>query len=479
MLHNGWQLIPVKLYDMLANGPRNHYPSGIPGNRTLLIDRFTLSPEGPPIIVPHLRSLQEVFDYFKPAVSITMEDEHGPRTEQLQLRGIEDLHIDRLSRQSAVLQQLLLRQRSALQAGDVNNTAAISELEALITRNRQHILAAIAPLEQAYRSLALFFLNAGQEQLSNLSLLNATPAQLNDRDMASFRNAVALELKNNFDRLDLYHHYSLLVIPGYIPPPVLEQWARIAHQHKVMLITSFENFNRPDDVVDIFTATSHTGAEPHLANVVMTCNWLVARKKYPRLEPEECYVPPAAAYAGRIYQANMSHIVAGKNRGVLLGVHAVRFPLGKAMVAHMEKLGLVPMIAEYGKVRACSGKTLFNGDSQGLQIYTVVRVFDYITKVVIDYLNRRTFETFNSRTKKEIIEQIAYFLDSVTGTDKLIGHFNIQRFEQHEWQKDIVYLDLELKPFFPSKNYLLRLNGHKKEERHEWQAVYEEGLTTD
>lgn len=463
---------------MLANGSRNHYLSGIPCNRTLLIDRFTPSAEEQPVIVHHLQNLQEVFNHYQPSIFITLEDENGPCTEQLQFRCLEDFDPARLLSRSRVLEKLAARQQATmLLAEEQQDASGLQAFEALITKNLQNVLNATAALEQAYRSLALFFRNTGQENIPNLSLLNASPEQLADRDVSAFRNAVATELKNNYDRLDLYNNYSLLVIPAYLPSAVLPQWARIAHQHKVMLITAFENFNQPDDVIELFAAAGHTGAEPYLANVVMTCNWLTARRKHARLEQEECYVSPAAAYAGRIYQANMSQMVAGKKLGVLHGTHVVRFPLGKEVLAHMEKLGLVPMMAEYGKVWACSGKTLFNGDSRGLQLYTVVRVFDYITKVVIDYLNRRTFETFNPRTKKEIIEQIAAFLDSVTGTGKLIGHFNIQRFEQHEWQKDIIYLDIELKPFFPSRNYLLRLNGHKKEERHEWQTLYEEDLT--
>lgn len=461
---------------MLANGSRNHYPPGIPGNRTLLIDRFTPMAEEKPIIVHHLQTLRETFNYYQPSVSVTLEGENGPRTERIGFRCLEDFEPAQLMRRSRVLQELAAKHEAALQAEEHPQLLGIKEIGELIKKNLQHILMATAALEQAYRSLALFFLNTGHESITNLSLLNATPAQLADRDVPAFRNAVAAELKNNYDRLDLYNNYSLLVIPCYIPSPVLNQWAQIAHQHKVMLVTAFENFHQPDDIIDLFSAAGHAGAAPHLANVVMTCNWLTVRKKHNGLEQEECCISPAAPYAGRIYQGNMSQMAAGKKLGVLHGVHVVRFAMGKAVLAQMEKLGLVPMTAEYGTVWACSGRTLFNGDSRGLQLYTVVRVFDYITKVVIDYLNRRTFETFNSKTKKEIIEQIAAFLDSVTGTDKLIGHFNIQRFEQHEWQKDIIYLDIELKPFFPSKNYLLRLNRHKKEERHEWQALYEEDI---
>lgn len=58
------------------------------------------------------------------------------------------------------------------------------------------------------------------------------------------------------------------------------------------------------------------------------------------------------------------------------------------------------MVNEYGKVMAFSAKTLFNGDNLGLQTYSVVRVFDYVTKVLMDFLNRRAFENFNVKPVK-------------------------------------------------------------------------------
>ncbi|MEN2802009.1 type VI secretion system contractile sheath protein TssC, partial [Capnocytophaga sputigena] len=66
--------------------------------------------------------------------------------------------------------------------------------------------------------------------------------------------------------------------------------------------------------------------------------------------------------------------------------------LKKSEIANLESLGLIPMVNEYGKVMAFSAKTLFNGDNIGLQTYSVVRVFDYVTKVLMDFLNRRAFE---------------------------------------------------------------------------------------
>ena len=132
------------------------------------------------------------------------------------------------------------------------------------------------------------------------------------------------------------------------------------------------------------------------------------------------------------------------------------------------------MVNEYGKVMAFSGKTLFNGDNLGLQTYSVVRVFDYVTKVLMDLLNRRAFENFTAVTRKEIMNQIVRFLDSITGPGKLIENFEIRRFAQDPVQKDRVHLDIHMKPYFPAKNFLIKMDGHKGDEGNQWETEYEQ-----
>lgn len=101
----------------------------------------------------------------------------------------------------------------------------------------------------------------------------------------------------------------------------------------------------------------------------------------------------------------------------------------KSEISELERMGLVPMVNEYSKVMAFSAKTLFNGDNLGLQTYSVVRVFDYITKVLIDFLNRRAFENWTTRTEADLRGQVVKFLDSVMGPNKLIERFKVMKIE--------------------------------------------------
>jgi hypothetical protein len=331
-------------------------------------------------------------------------------------------------------------------------------------------------LERSYRSVALFFKNTNQEKLKNFSIMNAAPQQVKDLDDTRFIDAVTGELVNNFDRLDLRNNYSLLVVPGYFGSnTVVEKWAKIAYDNKVMLVTDFEHLDNPDDTMEMFESANLTGGDIYRSNVMMACNWLVGRKKFSEIgEEDELYVPPSSALAGTIYNTLMSQVAAGKKHGGLSEVEGVRYDLKKSEIASLEKLGLVPMVNEYGKVMAFSAKTLFSGDNLGLQTYSVVRVFDYVTKVLMDFLNRRAFENFNIKTKKEIQSQIVRFLDGITGPGKLIESFTIKRFEQDPVQKDRIYLDVNMKPYFPAKNFMIKMDGQKGDDGNDWDSKYEQ-----
>lgn len=333
-------------------------------------------------------------------------------------------------------------------------------------------------LERSYRSVALFFKNTESLTIKNVSIMNADPDQLKDLDNTRFIDSIHNELVNNYDRLDLRNNYSILILPGYLGSnKVVEKWAKIAYENKVILVTDFENLDTPDDVMELFEAANLTGGDPYRSNVIMTCNWLIGRGKFSEIgEEDDLLVPPASALAGKIYTTLMSQVTAGKKFGGINEVDGVRFDLKKSEIAALEKLGLIPMVKEYGKVMAFSAKTLFNGDNLGLQTYSVVRVFDYVSKVMMDFLNRRAFENFNASTRKELNGQIVKFLDSITGPQKLIENFTIKRFEQDPVQKDRIYLDIHLKPYFPAKTFLVKLEGQKGDDadKTEWLSKYEQ-----
>ncbi|MGE6396290.1 DUF5458 family protein [Chryseobacterium scophthalmum] len=340
--------------------------------------------------------------------------------------------------------------------------------------NLKNSLDAVRQLETSYRTVAQFYKNTELDKVDNVSIVNATLEQVSDLDNPLFIDAISEEFKNYYDRLDLRDNYSILAIPGYLGSnKVIEKWAKICNENKVMMVTDFANLDKPDDVVDLFHSANLTGGELHRSNVIMTCNWLVGRGRAEEVgEEENVELPPSTSLAGKIHKTLMSQVAAGKKHGNINEVDAVKFELKKSEISQLEKMGLVPMVNEYGKIMAFSAKTLFTGDNIGLQTYSVVRVFDYVTKVLLDFLNRRAFENWNAKNEDDLRKQIVSFLDGIKGADKLIEKFKIVRFEQDKVNKDRVWLDIRLTPYFPTKSFVIKLDGHKGDDGNEWDAEY-------
>lgn len=344
----------------------------------------------------------------------------------------------------------------------------------LLSKNQLAAVESVKELERSYRSVMLFFKNTEADKVRNITIMNASMEQITDLDNSRFIDHIAEELSRNFDKLDLRMNYSLLVLPGYLGSnKVVEKWAKIAHRNKVMLITDFADLDKSDDVVDMFASANLTGGDTYRSNVMMCCNYLIGRSKYSELgETENLRVAPSTSLAGRVYSTLMSQVTAGKKYGGINEVDGVTFTLKKSELSQLESVGLIPMVNEYGKVMAFSGRTLFVGDNLGLETYAVVRVFDHITKVLFDFLNRRSFENWSTKTESDLRIQILKFLDDIKGPDRLIEKFKITRFEQDKKQKDRVFLDISITPYFPSKSFIIKLEGTKGDEDVDWETEY-------
>lgn len=410
------------------------------------------------------------------------------------IEGVQNINPDRKARRKIFLTELAkekeretLKKTLELWASVISKNDSLTDMvancedqrkssEDLLSKNLSKAVDITRELEANYRTTALFYKNTESDKVKNITVVNANLEQLKDLDNTRFIDTIHAELSDNYDRLDLKNNYGILVIPGYLGSnKVVEKWAKLAHENKVMLVTDFEHLDEPDDVMEMFDQAYLTGGDVYRANVLMTCNWLVGRGRFEDInETEDLFIPPSAALAGKIYHTLMSQVTAGKKFGGINEVDGVKFDLKKSEIANLENLGLIPMVNEYGKVMAFSGKTLFNGDNLGLQTYSVVRVFDYVTKVLMDFLNRRAFENFTAVTRKEIMNQIVRFLDGITGPGKLIENFEIRKFEQDPVQKDRIHLDIHMKPYFPAKNFLIKMDGHKGDDGNEWETEYEQ-----
>lgn len=321
----------------------------------------------------------------------------------------------------------------------------------------------IKNLEVTYRSLDSFFANAGQGKIDCITLMNVNKEELASHDSDDTK-AIRKELEENYDYLSLKTNYSLLVVPGYLgDSTTIRMWADTAYRNKVMMLTDFKDIPDFDMLKEALDDANLQGQDTHLANIVMTCNYILGRKKSELAnEDDDVYIPGSAALAGRM--TNTEEIViaqgaAGKKYGTLSNVKGARLDLRKSEIAALIDQGVIPMVEVDGRTMAFSNRTLYNGGTIGLQEYPIVRVFDWIGKVFLHFCNEEALRNWDAAFKSELQQAIHDFLSDYKGPGKLIENYNLKGINQDSKTKD-VSIQVELKPFFAAKNFYIDLKGH-------------------
>lgn len=327
-------------------------------------------------------------------------------------------------------------------------------------------------LEVTYRTLDAFFANAGQGKIDCITLMNVNKEELGSHDSED-TVAIREELEQYYDRLNLKNNYSLLVVPGYLgDATTVRMWADTAYRNKVIMVTDFKDSLNFEMLKDELEDASLQGQDSHLANVIMTCNYILGRKKSELAnEDDDVYIPGSGALAGRM--TNTEEIViaqgaAGKKYGTMSNVKGARLDLRKSEIAALIDQGVIPMVEEDGRTMAFSNRSLYNGATIGLQEYPIVRVFDWIGKVFQNFFNDEAFINWNSNVKAELQQAIHDFLSDYKGPGKLIENYNLKKLDQDPKTKDIK-IEVELKPFFAAKNFFIELTGHNGTAGTEWE----------
>ena len=322
-------------------------------------------------------------------------------------------------------------------------------------------------LETSYRALDAFFKNAETDRVDNLKLINVNKEDIADPN-SEFAGEVDQLLKNAFDRLSLKDSYSLLVVPGYVfqDKPTLLKWAKIAYKYKVLLITDHADEMSFEDLRD--NTADYRDSDQALQNVVMTANWIVGREseKLSDLEKDDpaFFVPPSAALAGKLYDesANMAQGAGGKKYGTLSEVKGVRNDLLKSEIAALMDNQVVPMVFSEGRVMAFNNTTLYNGDNDAMKEYPIVRVFDWVKKVLMNYVHEVALENWDPYNSPDNLKnKIQDFLNQYQGYGNLFQKYEIKEPKQDPVTKRIT-VDISLTPYYAAKNFVIKLAADKK-----------------
>lgn len=341
--------------------------------------------------------------------------------------------------------------------------AECEKAEENLKNNLFNVHEEIKNLEVTYRALDSFFANAGQGKIDCITLMNINKEELSDNDSEDTL-AIRDELEQYYDRLSLKNNYSMLVVPGYLgDSDTVRMWAQTAYRNKVIMVTDFKDSMNFEMLKDELDDANLQGQDAYLANIIMTCNYILGRKKSEIAnEDDDLYIPASAALAGKM--SNTEEIViaqgaAGKKNGTLGNVKGARMDLRKSEIASLIDQGVIPMVEEDGRTMAFSNRSLYNGATLGLQEYPIVRVFDWIGKVFQNFFNDEAFTNWNPQVKSELQQAVHDFLSDYKGPGKLIENYSLKGINQDPKTKDI-NIQVELKPFFAAKNFLIELTGH-------------------
>ena len=323
-------------------------------------------------------------------------------------------------------------------------------------------------LERSYRELDSFFKTANTDKVKNLRVVNVYKEDIADPD-SGFAGEVENLLRNGFDRLSLKDCYSLVCVPGNVfqDKVSLLQWAKMAFKYKVMLITDHADEYSFDDLQA--NTEMYKDSDAELQNVIMTANWIVGRESEKMSADEEdaaaFYIAPSAALCGKLYDetANMAQGAGGKKYGTLDGVKGVKLDLLKSEIAALMDNQVIPMVYSEGRVMAFNNTTLYNGDNTAMKEYPIVRVFDWVKKVLMNFVHEVALENWDPyNSPKNLKAKIQAFLNDYKGYGNLFQNYEIKAPTQDPVTKRIT-CDISLTPFYSAKNFVIKVSADKKD----------------
>ena len=215
----------------------------------------------------------------------------------------------------------------------------------VLNENLANIFNEIKDLEKAYRTIDLFFRNAGEESIRNLHIINMPTEEFASESNTELRSVLQQHFKENYDRFSLEDNYSLFVLPGYLGDN-LEYWTKEAAKYRMTLVTDYKDEREFESVLDSIEEKKLAGSDRHKGNAVVTCNHIVVRKKNDGIESEDLLIPASALLAGKMWAGNGIQPPAGKKYGKLDGALGVRMPLLRSQADAIDKMGLIPIIYE-------------------------------------------------------------------------------------------------------------------------------------
>ena len=334
---------------------------------------------------------------------------------------------------------------------DVEAGAAVQKqkIQELKDKNLTSILKKSRKIETAWRELDLFYTNAAQQELRELTIINTDSSKIDESILVQTIGGILDGTNKN--AIDQSKSYSFLIAPGFIGPSLIEKFSDIAFRNKILFMTDYIDRGGVDDVIEYANDPDRPklgGTNKSWSRTVLYTNYGLLRDKYPQ-EKKQLYGSPVAAVAGQLYSIdNIAQPIAGSQFGALKGLNGIRYSVNQEQANVFDRENLNPLTNAFGVLMPFNCVTLFKGENIELRQYNVIRTIDYVDKVLKHFLNQYVFTSMQDtdiklhvhRTIKNMLDRLAQLKILKTGR---ITHFAI-----NEDREDRFDIKLEVVPMY-------------------------------
>jgi hypothetical protein len=360
----------------------------------------------------------------------------------------------------------LLSEASSADQAKAKAAAKVKEANTLKKKNLGKIIEEARPLEKSYRELELFFKNGGPNNKEQLTIINMDRSLVSDSDDETLPTKVRDILAEPHLRIDQDKVYSMLIIPGFLGERLIQTYADISHDNKVLFLSDYKDLPTVESVLQYRespTGQKIGGSSKSWSHSVIFANWIRMREKYADLgEKDSMFGSPAMAVAGKLYATRISQPAAGIQYGELKSSGGLRFEMNQPQVGLMSKVGLNPMANFYKQDSPWEATTLFDGENLELKHYAVVRTLDWIDKTLKHYLGKYTFELLDNAKRDVIHKRLVRFLDDLA-EQKLIQKGQLTKFERNRDRPDRVDIDFKITPLWATRTFVYKIGVNRGE----------------
>ena len=355
---------------------------------------------------------------------------------------------------------------SSSEAGEVQAKAQvkIDQVTKLRRKNLARMVEKAKPLEKSYRELDLFYKNAGPNKLKNVTITNVDRELIKDADDESVTNRVRDILAEPHLRIDQEKVYSLLVIPDFLGEKLIQTYATIADDNKVLFLTDYRDFPSVETLIKYRNSSEGEkigGPQKYWSHAVLFGNWIRMREKYPELEEKDgVFGSVALAIAGKLYATKISQPAAGVQFGEVKNSSGIRFRPNQLEVGMLSKTGINPMADFYQQDSPWEATTLFNGANLELKHYAVVRTLDWIDKSLKHFLGKYTFELLDREKANVVHKRVVKFLDDMA-ENKIIEKGQVTHFGRNRDQPDRFDIDFKITPLWATRTFVYKIGVSK------------------